>query len=280
MDYEALGKIITLALNEDLGFGCDITTENTLPCDLVASFDVNARKETVACVEPLAKVIFGQSGIEYFLNKQDGDRVLPGECIIRGCGSAHVLLRIERVFLNFIQRSCAVAAATRQFVDAVSHTKAKIRDTRKTTPGMRCVERYAVKVGGGESYRNSLNDRVLLKDNHIAICGGMTPAVHKLKKSLGDIYITVECDTFDQVKEALSVDVDSILLDNMSVGEIIDCVTYIRTASSRVKIDASGGVTLATVKEIAETGVDFISVGMLTHSIVSADIGIDVKTRL
>ncbi|KYH12286.1 carboxylating nicotinate-nucleotide diphosphorylase [Neorickettsia sp. 179522] len=280
MDYEALEKIVEFALDEDLSLGCDITTENTLPRDLVVSFEVNARKETVVCVEPLAKVIFAQSGIEYFLNKEDGDRVLPGECIIRGCCSARLLLRIERVFLNFIQRSCAVAAATKQFVNAVSHTKVKIRDTRKTTPGMRCVERYAVKVGGGESYRNSLNDMVLLKDNHIAICGSMTAAVCNLKESLGDVYITAECDTFDQVKEALSVDVDSILLDNMSVKEIVDCVRYIRNASPRVKIDASGGVTLATVKEIAETGVDFISVGMLTHSIISADIGIDIKARL
>ncbi|AHX11079.1 nicotinate-nucleotide diphosphorylase [Neorickettsia helminthoeca str. Oregon] len=277
MNYDALKKIAELAIAEDLKAGYDITSDNVIDPDLKVPFEVNTRDATVVCVRPVTELLLGQTGIEYILHKSDGEMVQENETIISGYANSLALLKVERVFLNFIQRSCAIASITRKFVDKVAHTNAKIRGTRKTTPGMRCMELYAIKVGGGENYRDSLSDKVLLKDNHIAISGGVKSAVNSLRSSLGEVYITVECDTFQQVREAASLNVGTILLDNMSVEEIKNCVGYVRGVRPSIAIDASGGITLETVVRIAETGVDYISVGMLTHSINGTDIGIDVS---
>ena len=194
----------------------------------------------------------------------------PGTVIATVQGAVAPILTGERVALNLWQRMSGIATLTRQYVQAVKGTKAVIRDTRKTMPGLRVLDKYAVRMGGGQNLRMRLDDAVLIKDNHIAACGSVAIAIQKARSQ--NLPVTVECDTLEQVKEALSAGVDSILLDNMSPDLLRQAVALVK---GKVKLEASGGVTLANVRAIAETGVDYIAIGALTHSARSVDIGLD-----
>ncbi|MCI5167843.1 MAG: carboxylating nicotinate-nucleotide diphosphorylase, partial [Candidatus Electrothrix sp. GM3_4] len=203
----------------------------------------------------------------------DGQQVDSGEALVTVSGSVRSLLRGERVALNLIQRLCAIATLTRQYVNAVQGLKVNIVDTRKTTPGLRMLEKYAVRVGGGRNHRYSLSDGVLIKDNHIAACGSLRRAVEKARAAVPHtIAIEVETDTLEQVQECLECNVPIIMLDNMDLNTMRQAVTMI---NGKALVEASGGVNLGTVRGIAETGVNIISVGALTHSARSCDIGLD-----
>ncbi|MCI5133336.1 MAG: carboxylating nicotinate-nucleotide diphosphorylase, partial [Candidatus Electrothrix sp. EH2] len=203
----------------------------------------------------------------------DGKQVDSGEILMTGSGPVRGLLQGERVALNLIQRICAIATLTRQYVDAVQGLKVRIVDTRKTTPGLRMLEKYAVRVGGGRNHRYSLSDGVLIKDNHIAACGSLRQAVERARSAVPHtIAVEVETDTLAQVQECLECGVQIIMLDNMDIATLREAVSMI---NGKASVEASGGVNLDTVREIAETGVDIISVGALTHSARACDIGLD-----
>lgn len=206
---------------------------------------------------------------------EDGRRAGPGDILLRLRGPARDLLRGERVALNLTQRLCGIATLTRKYVDCVAGLKARITDTRKTTPGLRMLEKYAVRVGGGSNHRFGLSDGVLIKDNHIAACGSIGEAVSRVRARAPHILrIEVEAESLAQVRECLDSGVDIIMLDNMGIDEMKEAV---RLIGGRALVEASGGVTLETVRRIAETGVDFISVGRLTHSAPASDISMDVE---
>jgi nicotinate-nucleotide pyrophosphorylase (carboxylating) len=270
-------KIIDLALEEDLQKDGDITSKSIIDDKKIVEFYVNTRQPTISCTQPVADILLKDANIDYQVLQKDGNNLNAGQTIIIGRCKALDILRIERVFLNFIQHMCGVASITRQFVEKVAGTKAIIRDTRKTIPGLRYLQKYAVSVGGGQSYRYSLSDNVLIKDNHIASCGGIESAIKKLTLKLQKTYIAVECDNTEQVKIALGLGVDMILLDNMQAAQIKNCVELAKSFGSKTKLEASGSVTLQNIAEIAATGVDYISVGQITHSVQSADIGIDIN---
>ncbi len=274
---DAIDRIIGQALEEDIHTG-DITTLAVVPESrpararlvakeglLLAGIDVARR--VFSCVDP--QVVF----IPRF---RDGDRLEKGDLIAEVTGDAFLLLQAERVALNLMQRMCGVATLTARYVEAVAGTKARVVDTRKTTPGLRVLEKYAVRVGGGTNHRTGLYDGVLIKENHIAAAGGITAAVGRARGYIPHtLRIEVETETLEQVHEALSAGADIIMLDNM------DCATMRRAVeivAGRALLEASGGVNLETVRAIAETGVDIVSVGALTHSFRAMDISMLLET--
>jgi nicotinate-nucleotide pyrophosphorylase (carboxylating) len=210
----------------------------------------------------------------------DGTHVEPDTTILRIEGRGAAILTAERVALNFVQRLSGIATLTQQFVQAVAGTDVLIADTRKTTPGLRLLEKYAVRCGGGSNHRFALDDMVLIKDNHIALCGGIEPAVQRARENIGhSVKIEVECDTLPQVEQAIAAGVDIILLDNMTPQQMQNAVQKIRDSGQKILAEASGGINLQTVRAAAESGVDIISVGALTHSARALDIGLDVEIR-
>ena len=267
--------IIYSALKEDLGEKGDITSNSILMNEKV-NFTINARENLVVCGIPILEEIFNMNKkyIEYEIHKKDGDVTGKNSTLVSGEALAVRLMSIERVILNFIQHASGIASITRQFVNEVSGTKAKIRSTRKTTPGLRTLDKYSVHVGGGENYRNSLYDGVLIKDNHIASCGSITLAIQKLRMNLKNEYIAIECDNISQVEESLCNNVDMILLDNMSVSEIKEAVGIV---NGKAVLEVSGCVNIRNVRNIALTGVDYISIGCITNSFKNKDIGLDIE---
>ncbi len=268
-------KIVKAALEEDLGLAGDITTRATVPDDAMADAVIVARAP--GCIAGLqcgqAAFTLIDSAVTFEAGLSDGDDVRPGDAIARISGPAAALLAGERVALNFMCHLSGIATATRAYVEAVAGTKAHICCTRKTTPGLRALEKYAVRTGGGQNHRFGLYDAVLIKDNHIAAAGSVSAAVTRAREHAGHmIKIEVEVDTLDQLDEVLSLAVDVVLLDNMSLGALTEAV---KRADGKVVTEASGGVTLETVAKIAETGVDLISVGSLTHSPKALDLGLD-----
>ena len=273
--------LISAALAEDIGPG-DITSNATIPADLQAKFAMNARAELVVSGLVYVPVVFSMIDprVKVELLVREGDKVAPGTTLATISGPARVLLVGERTALNLLQQLSGVATLTRQYVDAVTGTGAKILDTRKTIPGWRALQKYAVKCGGGTNHRMGLYDAVLIKDNHIVCAGGVGAAVKAARAAVAPgITIEVECDTLPQLDEALVAGVDIVLLDNMSNDQLREAVSKVRAhnaaTAQAVKTEASGNVSLATVRAIAETGVDYISVGKLTHSAVAVDIGLD-----
>lgn len=276
MDIQEIDRIVTTALMEDLGKG-DITSNLTIPASAQASFVMVNREPVVVCgVEIVARVFhYVDQTVQLSFPRQDGDKVIKGTTLVSGKGNARSILAAERVALNIMQRMCGIATLTSQYVEAVKGTRAKILDTRKTTPGLRELEKYAVRIGGGYNHRFRLDDGVLIKDNHISIAGGVMKAVALAKAGTPSLTkIEVECDTLAQVKEALAAEADVIMLDNMSVDEIHQAVSMV---NDKILLEVSGNVSLETVKELAATGVNYISVGKLTHSVKSADIGLDIE---
>ena len=267
--------LIEQAYREDLGDAGDITTLATIPADAVVTARLNAREDGVACGIDLAEHCFAfvDDSLEITCLKADGDRIRPGDCLMEIRGLARSILTAERVALNFAGRLSGIATLTAAYVAAVSHTGARICCTRKTTPGLRALEKFAVRCGGGMNHRFGLYDAVLIKDNHIAACGGIGPAIDRAREKVGHmVKIEVEIDRLQDLDEALAHQPDIIMLDNMDNGELRQGVAKI---DGRAKVEASGSVALDRVASIAETGVDLISVGRLTHSAPNFDLGLD-----
>jgi nicotinate-nucleotide pyrophosphorylase (carboxylating) len=268
-------RAVAAALAEDLGQAGDITTDNIVPADLRSTARIVARKAGVVAGLALAEASFKALDPECSFERsvEDGARVEAGEAIALIAGKTRALLSAERVALNFLGRLSGVATLTARYVAAVKGTKASIVCTRKTTPGLRALEKYAVRAGGGANHRFGLYDAVLVKDNHIAAAGGIAPALERLFAARRHLVkVEVEVDTLAQLEEALRFPVDAVLLDNMDAASLRKAVAM---TGGRVLTEASGGVNLETVREIAETGVDLISVGALTHSAPCLDLGLD-----
>ncbi|MFZ1110740.1 MAG: carboxylating nicotinate-nucleotide diphosphorylase [Rhodomicrobium sp.] len=269
---------IRAALLEDLGLAGDITTNAIVGAEAVCEAVLALREDGCIAGLPLAAAAFRALDPETIFQPQAGEGafVPAGGAIARVRGKTRAILTGERVALNLVQHLSGVATATRHFVEAVAGTPARIVCTRKTTPGLRAFEKYAVRAGGGFNHRFGLFDGVLIKDNHIAAAGGVSAAIERARAAIGHLVkIEVEVDTLDQLEEALRHRVDAVLLDNMAVPELKNAVARAKTARPGILCEASGGVRLVTVRAIAETGVDMISVGALTHSVNSLDIGLD-----
>lgn len=263
------------ALAEDLGLAGDITTHATVPAGQAAAATIGAREAGCIAGLAVAQTAFKEldPDVEFMPRVRDGDSVQGGTILAEIRGEARALLTGERVALNFLGHLSGIATRTRAFADAIAGTNARITCTRKTTPGLRALEKYAVRAGGGVNHRFGLFDAVLIKDNHIAAAGGIGAAIERARAHAGHmVKIEVEVDTLDQLDEALRYPVDALLLDNMNPKTLAEAV---RRAGGRVILEASGGVTLSSVRTIAETGVNLISVGGLTHSAASLDVGLD-----
>lgn len=270
--------LLIAAIAEDVGGG-DITTESVVPESATATADVIVRVDGVLAGLAVALRTFSilDARVDRDLRIPDGTRVGPGTTVARLSGPARGILTAERVALNLLGRLSGIATLTRSYVDEIRGSKAKITDTRKTTPGLRSLERYAVRAGGGVNHRFGLHDAVLIKDNHLAAVGGVGEAVARSRKgAAGDPVIEVECDTLQQVTEALAAGADAVLLDNMDEAMIAKAVNM---ASGRAILEASGGINLRTVRGVAATGVDVISIGALTHGAVSLDVALDFVLR-
>lgn len=262
-------------LLEDIGTCGDITTVALANEDMLIDFKVIAKENLRLCGLEIAKWYFTTNNVNITNSKlRDGDHLNAGEIILQGRGKAHKILILERTVLNIMQHLSGVATTTSLYVDQVKHTKAKITDTRKTLPGLRFLQKYAVRIGGGHNHRTTLDSAILIKDNHIAAVGGVSEALRLAKIASPHFSrIILECDTIDQFKEAIFYGVDNVILDNMDIDQLRECVTLNK---NNIILEASGGVNLQTVKSIAETGVDYISVGAITHSVKSVDISLDV----
>ena len=267
--------LVMAALAEDIGGG-DATTLTLVPEDSVATAVMTAREPLVMAGVDLALAAFEQvdGRVEFDIEVLDGQQGGFGQALLRVQGPTRALLTAERTALNFVQRLAGVATLTAQFVEKIVGTQAQILDTRKTTPGWRVLEKYAVACGGGTNHRVGLYDHLMIKDNHLAVVGGdVAEAMRLAREASPELKIEVEADTVDQAQTAAVAGADIILLDNMNCDELREAI---RRIDGRARIEASGGVTLETVREIAETGVDFISVGALTHSASSVDIALDI----
>jgi len=278
LNFEAITPVIDYALKEDIGNG-DITTNSLIPSDLQTNASMVAKSSGVIAGLTVAEYVFKTLSPDIiwktFVN--DGDKVAKGDRILEIAGSYRALLTGERLALNFIQRMSGIATMTANYVNALTGFKTKILDTRKTVPCLRLLDKYAVKMGGGTNHRVGLYDMVLIKDNHIKVAGGITRAVEQIKRNVSNgIKIEVETTTIEEVKEALAVGVDIIMLDNMTNNTMAECVKLI---GGRAKVEASGNITLERVKEVAATGVDFISIGALTHSVVAFDISMNIESK-
>ena len=270
---DTVERIVLAALAEDIGAG-DVTTDATIPADAVGVADLLVKEAGVVCGVRVAETTFRalDPDIRFEAIASDGDVVDPPAVVARISGSERAILTGERVALNFLGRLSGIATLTRRYVDAVEGTDASVLDTRKTTPGLRELEKYAVACGGGRNHRFGLDDAVLVKDNHVRAAGSVSAAV-ELVRAATALPIEVECDTLDQLAEALDIGVGAILLDNMSLDQLREAVDL---TGGRARLEASGGVTLDTIRAIAETGVDEISVGALTHSARSLDVSLEL----
>jgi nicotinate-nucleotide pyrophosphorylase (carboxylating) len=277
---EEIQRVVKLALAEDVGDG-DVTTLATVPADATVRAIMRAREPLVTAGLGLAAAAFHElsPAVHIETGFPDGSRAKTGDALLTISGPARAILTAERVALNFAQRLSGVATLTAQFVDAIKGTSAAILDTRKTTPGWRRLEKYAVACGGGRNHRFGLSDQVLIKDNHLAALRDAAPnavaaAVRQARTMYPQLKIEVEADTLDQVEQAVEAGADLVLLDNMNPVQLRLAV---QKCKGRAQTEASGGVNLASVRAIAETGVDFISVGALTHSARAVDIGLDFE---
>ena len=271
-------RIVAPAIEEDLGSG-DLTTEACIDVEAHAVAHAVARHPLVACGGVVFARVFLRVDPSLHVDAHVGEaaRVGSGARLWTVRGRARSILMAERVALNFVQRMCGIATTTRSYVDALpAGTRARVTDTRKTTPGLRALERYAVRVGGGHDHRDDLGASVLIKDNHVVACGGIRQAIHRARAAAPHTAkIECEVDSLEQLDEALASGADIVLLDNMPTSSVVQAVARAR---GRVLVEASGGVTLERVAELARAGVDVISVGALTHSVAASDVGLDFET--
>jgi nicotinate-nucleotide pyrophosphorylase (carboxylating) len=267
---------VRAALREDLGRAGDITSTATIPAAARAEAVFAVRDPGVLAGLALAEAAFREldAGVAFTALKRDGDRLAKGDVVARVGGPARAILSGERVALNFLCHLSGVATQTARLVDAVAHTRARICDTRKTLPGLRTFEKYAVRCGGGWNHRYGLDDAVLIKDNHIAVAGGVVPAMERARAHAGHmVRIEIEVDTLDMLRAALTARPDVVMLDNMPPAMLREAVAIV---DGRAVTEASGRITLETVAAVAETGVDYISSGWITHSAPSLDLGLDI----
>lgn len=275
LDDVLLKPLVEDALAEDLGRRGDVTSQATIPADMQAQLQIKARQSGVICGMDLARLSFAlvDANIEFVAQVQDGETVAAGAVLATVRGNARHLLTAERTALNFMTHLSGIATATRQIVDSVAQYPAQITCTRKTIPGLRIVQKYAVRCGGGRNHRLGLDDAILIKDNHIAIAGDIKTAIEQAQHFAGHLIpIEVEVDTLEQLEQALEAGVSLVLLDNMSPEVLSQAVAMCK---GRAKTEASGGITPETVQAAASTGVDFIAMGYLTHSTTALDIGLD-----
>jgi nicotinate-nucleotide pyrophosphorylase (carboxylating) len=270
LDPQAVENLVRTALAED--GEVDVTSTPIFAPQDTASGELKAREEGVVAGVPVACLVFELLDVAYEAKVEDGDRVAPGQVLVAVGGSTRAILRAERTALNLLTHLSGIATATRRWMDAMEGTKAKVRDTRKTLPGLRALQKYAVHRGGGVNHRMGLHDAALIKDNHIAAAGGVTKAYEAIRAVYPSLHVQVECDTLAQVEEALAVGATSILLDNMTDAETTEAV---RLVAGRAELEASGGLTLERARDVAVTGVDYLAVGALTHSAHVFDIGLD-----
>jgi nicotinate-nucleotide pyrophosphorylase (carboxylating) len=275
--------VLVMALDEDLPEGHDVTTEATVSPEAHIHAELRARATGCVAGLPIARGAFelvaGANEVTFTQVAHDGDRVAPGSLLATVEGPTRALLTAERTALNLLCHLSGVATATATWADAVAGTNATIRDTRKTTPGLRALEKYAVRCGGGSNHRMSLSDAALVKDNHVVAAGSMTNAVAAVLERAADVPVEIEVDSLDQLDEALAAGAQLVLLDNMDVTTTRRAVEIARRHSERtgraVALESSGGLTLERARAVAETGVDFLSVGAITHSAPVLDVGLD-----
>jgi nicotinate-nucleotide pyrophosphorylase (carboxylating) len=267
-------EFVRRVLDEDLGTGGDVTSTATIAADARFTAEMNCRQAVVLAGLDVAAAFFRALDPHVTIEQlgQDGDRAPHGTTIMRLSGNARAMLAAERSALNTLQHLSGIATLTRQYADAIAGTGAVLLDTRKTVPGLRLLEKHAARMGGAQNHRMRLDDGVLIKDNHVAVCGGVAEAVRKAKAANTGLSVQVEVDRIDQIEPALAAGADRLLLDNMDPAKLREAV---RLVSGRVPLEASGGVTLDTIRFLAETGVDFISVGRITQSAPAVDIGLD-----
>lgn len=279
-----INKIVKLALLEDKALN-DITSDLTIPDHNIISFNINPRENITFCGKEIIIETFSQlKNSEKFKNSildmkifaKDGDFLSESEAIATGSGDAKLIFAAERVILNLTQHLSGISTITNHFKKALNNNKIKILDTRKTLPGLRSLQKYAVKIGGGTNHRFDLSDLILIKDNHIAAAGGVKNAIEAAKNNVEKLKIEVECDTFKQVSQALKSNPDIIMLDNMLPKEITKCSELIRSHSKKILIEVSGGITIKSIKSLKNLDIDFISIGSLTHSVKAVDIGLDI----
>lgn len=278
LEPELVQALVDLAISEDLMGGTDVTSLATIPEIQISELDLITRSPGVIAGINIAALVFlsvASKKMDIELCVQDGKKVEANTCLLTAKGSTIELLTAERTALNFLGHLSGIATTTNKWVNEISGTNAKVRDTRKTTPGLRLLEKYAVKAGGGTNHRMSLNDQALIKDNHIVASGSIKSAVEKVKDKFPELDFEIEVDNLDQLNEALAVDAKLILLDNFSIEELKKAVVAV---NKKAKLEASGGITLENARKIAETGVDFLAVGALTHSAPVLDIGGDLRT--
>jgi len=269
-----VGDFVKRVLAEDLGAGGDVTSRATIAEDARFTAEMNCRQAIVLAGLDIAAEFFRalDAKVEIEQLAKDGDRLIHGTVLMRLSGNARAMLAAERPALNTLQHLCGIATLTRDYVDAIAGTGSVLIDTRKTIPGLRVLDKYAARMGGARNHRMRLDDGVLIKDNHVAVCGGVAEAVRRAKAANTGLQVQVEVDRIDQIEPALQAGADRLLLDNMDPATLREAV---RLVAGRVPLEASGGVTLETIRFIAETGVDFISVGRITQSAPAVDIGLD-----
>lgn len=278
LDKDILNTIIDIALKEDIGDG-DVTTNSLIPEESTAIATMTAKADGVIAGLPVAKMVFEKfdSSIKWDNKVNDGDFVKKGDLILTISGSFRTLLTGERLALNFLQRMSGIATQTHEFCEELKGSNTKLLDTRKTVPCLRLLDKYAVKAGGGTNHRIGLYDLAMIKDNHIKVAGGIPNAVKQVRETISsDIKIEVETTNLDEVKEAVEAGADIIMLDNMDNGTMTEAVELI---NKRAKTEASGNMTVARVNGVAKTGVDFISVGSLTHSVTAMDISMNIESK-
>ena len=278
LEPELVQALVDLAISEDLMGGVDVTSLATIPETQISQLDLVTRSAGVIAGIDIASLVFlsiSDKKIEVEKCVNDGSTVDAKTCVLSVKGETVDLLTAERTALNFLGHLSGIATITNKWVKEISGTEAKIRDTRKTTPGLRLLEKYAVRAGGGTNHRMSLNDQALIKDNHIVASGSIKKAIEKVKDKFPDLAFEVEVDNLDQISEALSANAELILLDNFSIEDLKKAVALV---NKKAKLEASGGITFENARKIAETGVDYLAVGALTHSAPVLDIGGDLRT--
>ncbi|RKT17230.1 nicotinate-nucleotide pyrophosphorylase [carboxylating] [Streptomyces sp. 1114.5] len=277
LDPVEVEDIATLALAEDLAGGEDVTSVATVPADAVATADFTARQAGVVAGLRVAEAVVSlicEEEFEVERHVEDGDRVEAGQVLLSVRSRTRDLLTAERSALNLLCHLSGIATATRAWADALEGTGAVVRDTRKTTPGLRALEKFAVRCGGGANHRMALSDAALVKDNHVVAAGGVAEAFRAVRAAYPELPVEVEVDSVEQIAPVLEAGADLILLDNFTVDQLKEAVALV---DGRAKLEASGGLTLADAREVAQTGVDYLAVGALTHSSPILDIGLDLR---